>query len=152
MFSAFSVPLIICANCGQGRPYHYMYILVNIPIVTVGRGPMCPPENTSSVRPLPNPPQREGTMIPTKPCRSVFSVCSVPIFNALKTTDHTDTHRFSFPPSLVGAPLAGALPGVKESGVKQLSRDAMHCVRGIQPCHLLGTEVADRRWFRCSIY
>ena len=27
---------------------------------------MCLPEKKSSVRPLPNPPQREGTMIPTK--------------------------------------------------------------------------------------
>ena len=33
----------------------------------------------------------------TKPCRTVSSACSVPIFNALKTTDHSDTHR------LVGA-------------------------------------------------
>ena len=55
----------------------------------------------------------------------MFSVCSVPIFNVLKTTDHTDAHGFSFPPSFVGASLAGALLGVKKSGVKELSRDAM---------------------------
>ena len=86
---------------------------------------MCLPEKKSSVRPLPNPPQREGTMIPTKPCRTVSSAYSVPISDALNTTDHTDTHGFSFPPSFVGAPLAGALSGVKELN----SRDA--CVRGI---------------------
>ena len=68
-----------------------------------------PPEKKSSVNPLPNPPQREGTMIPTKPCRSVFSACSVPIFNALKNTDHTDTHGLSNVPC----------SGVKESGVME---------------------------------
>ena len=47
-----------------------------------------------------------------KPCRTVFSACSVPIFNALKTTDHTDTHRFSFPPSFVGAPRPFGSSGV----------------------------------------
>ena len=56
----------------------FVLVIVNVPVIAVGCGPMCPPENTSSVRPLPNPPQREGTMIPTKPCRSVFSACSVP--------------------------------------------------------------------------
>ena len=44
----------------------FVLIIVNVPVIAVGCGPMCPPEKKSSVRPLPNPPQREGTMIPTK--------------------------------------------------------------------------------------
>ena len=42
---------------------------------------MCPPEKKSSVRPLPNPPQREGTMFPTK----AVSHRVLSLFRALKS-------------------------------------------------------------------
>ena len=42
---------------------------------------MCPPEKKSSVRPLPNPPQREGTMNPTK----AVSHRVLSLFRALKS-------------------------------------------------------------------
>ena len=68
----------------------------------------------------------------------MFSVCSVPIFNALKTTNHTDTHR------LVGAPLAGALLGsIGVAGVTlRLGVQTATCNRSVacDDCRFIGTK------------